>query len=186
MKEWFEGKTVAIIGNAMSLFDKNYGKEIDSHDVVVRLNKAALLYDRMDVEKSHGKKTDVWIFWNTSEYKNQFSKYPKVKKMHAGHQARFDANTKQTDFVYPMIPNYTELRKKSGQHNNPTTGLIALDWIMSSSPASLDIYGFDWKETPTYTDPKRIKDRGCPHDFATEKAYITTEFLSLSNVRLRS
>jgi hypothetical protein len=56
MKEWFEGKTVALIGNAMSLFEKTYGEEIDSHDVVVRLNKAAMLYDRMSAEKSHGRK----------------------------------------------------------------------------------------------------------------------------------
>jgi hypothetical protein len=186
MKEWFEGKTVALIGNAMSLFEKTYGEEIDSHDVVVRLNKAAMLYDRMSAEKSHGRKTNVWIFWNTSEYKSHFLKYPKVKKMHAGHQARFDANTKHVDFVYPMKPNYEMLRKKAGNHNNPTTGLIAIDWIMFCKPKCLSIYGFDWKETPTFTDPKRVRDRACPHDFPTEKAYVANEILILPNVRLRS
>lgn len=186
MKEWFEDKTVAVVGNAMSLFDKKYGKEIDSHDVVVRLNKAAMIYSHMDAVESHGKKTDVWIFWNTSEYKNYFSKVPNVKKMHAGFQARFEANTKHVDFVYPMIPNYERLKRKAGQHNNPTTGLIALDWIVSCNPKSLDIYGFDWKETPTFTDPKRIRDRACPHDFPTEKAYVASEILTLPNVRLRS
>lgn len=186
MKEWFEGKTVAIIGNAQSLFDKEYGKEIDSHEVVVRLNKAAMLYTEHNVEKSHGRKTDVWIFWNTSEYKSQFNKYPKVKKMHAGHQARFEANLKHVDFVYPNIPNYELLRRKAGKHNNPTTGFIAIDWIMECKPKSLDIYGFDWKETPTFTDPKRIRDRGCPHDFETEKKYIQENILILPNVRLRS
>ena len=186
MKEWFEDKTVALVGNAMSLFDKKYGTEIDSHDVVVRLNKAAMLYQSMDAEKSHGKRTDVWIFWNTSEYRNYFSKHPKVKKMHAGHQARFDANTKHADFVYPMIPNYEKLKRKSGQHNNPTTGLIAIDWIVYCNPKSLDIYGFDWKATPTFTDPKRVRDRACPHDYPTEKLYVETEILTLPNVRLRS
>jgi hypothetical protein len=186
MKEWFENKSVALIGNAMSLFDKDYGSEIDSHDVVVRLNKAAMLYSNMDAEKSHGRRTDVWIFWNTSEYRNHFPKWPNVKKMHAGHQARFDANTKYADFVYPMIPNYERLRRKAGTHNNPTTGLIAIDWIMYCNPKSLDIYGFDWKETPTFTDPKRVRDRVCPHDFVTEKAYVASEILTLPNVRLRS
>ena len=186
MKEWFEGKSVALIGNSMSIFDKKYGAEIDSHDVVVRLNKAAMLYSNMDSTKSHGKRTDVWIFWNTSEYKNHFPKWPNVKKMHAGHQARFDANTKHCNFVYPMKPNYENLRKKSGTHNNPTTGLIAIDWIMYCNPKSLDIYGFDWKETPTFTDPKRVRDRVCPHDFVTEKAYVANEILTLPNVRLRS
>lgn len=186
MKEWFEGKTVAIIGNAMSLFNKEYGKEIDEHEVVVRLNKAAMLYTDWGVEKSHGKKTDVWIFWNTGEYKSQFTKYPKVKKMHAGHQARFDANLKHVDFVYPNIPNYELLRRKSGNHNNPTTGLIAIDWITTCEPKSLDIYGFDWKDTPTFTDPKRLRDKSCPHDFETERAYIRDNVLTLPYVRLRS
>jgi hypothetical protein len=186
MKEWFEGKTVALIGNASYLFDKEYGKEIDSHDVVVRLNRAAMLYTNMDAEKSHGKRTDVWIFWNTAEYKSQFHKFPKIKKMHAGHQARFDANLKHVDFVYPNIPNYELLRRRSGNHNNPTTGLIAIDWITSCSPKSLDIYGFDWKDTPTFTDPKRVRDRVCPHDYETEREYVKNNILTLPYVRLKT
>ena len=34
MKSWFAGKTVAVVGNAISLFDKTYGQEIDNHDVI--------------------------------------------------------------------------------------------------------------------------------------------------------
>jgi len=34
MKEWFEGKTVAVVGNAASLVQQNYGKEIDQAEVV--------------------------------------------------------------------------------------------------------------------------------------------------------
>lgn len=185
MKEWFEGKTVAIIGNAMSLFDKSYGDEIDSHDVVVRLNKAAMLYDRMDVAKSHGRKTDVWIFWNTSEYKGHFPKHPKVKKMHAGHQARFDANTKLVDFVYPMIPNYTKLKLKAGQHNNPTTGLIALDWIIHCNPKSVDIYGFDWKETPTYYATHK-STANLSHDYTKEKQYCFKTYFDTYRYNLKN
>jgi hypothetical protein len=186
MKEWFEGKTVALVGNAQSLFNKEYGAEIDNHEVVVRLNKAAMLYTEFEAEKTHGKKTNVWIFWNAGEYKSQFVKHPHVKKMHAGHQARFDANLKHVDFTYPNIPNYELLRRKSGNHNNPTTGFIAIDWITSCSPKSLDIYGFDWKDTPTFTDPRRIRDKGCPHDFETERKYIRDNILTLPYVRLRS
>ena len=186
MKEWFEEKTVALIGNAMSLFDKEYGSEIDSHDVVVRLNKAAMLYDRMDAEKSHGKKIDVWIFWSTSEYQSKFGKYPNLKKMHAGHQSRSKQTLKNVDFIYPESPNYEILRTKSGNHNNPTTGLIAIDWITHCSPKSLDIYGFDWKDTPTFTDPKRAREKYCPHDFEAERKYVKDNILTLPYVRLRS
>ena len=186
MKEWFENKTVAIIGNAMSLFDKQYGIEIDEHDVVVRLNKAAMLHTNFDVSISHGKRTDVWIFWNAGEYKKLFSELPNVKKMHAGHQGRYESNVSAVDFLYPISPNYNNLKLKAGEHNNPTTGFIALDWITSCNPLKLDIYGFDWKETPTFTDPNRVKDKTCLHDHKTEKEYVNSNILTLPYVILKN
>ena len=185
MKEWFENKSVAIVGNSMSLFECRYGTEIDSHDVVVRLNKAAMLNERCDAGQSHGTKTDVWIFWNVIEYKQLFSKYPNVKKMHAGHQSRHNHAINMVDFIYPMNPNYENLKKKAGRHNNPTTGLIALDWITHCKPSLLSIYGFDWKKTPTFTDPERKREKFCPHDYTTEEQYVRTEVLTLPNVVLK-
>lgn len=184
MKEWFEGKTVAVVGNAMYLFDREYGKEIDSHDVVVRLNKAAMLYARLDAEKSHGKRTDVWMFWNTSEYKTHF-KNVEAKKMHMSHQGRNASNITNVDYVYP-VSLYDPLKKKAGNHNNPTTGLMALDYISSCNPKTVSVYGYDWKVTPTFTDPGRKKDPRCPHDYPTEKNYCMNTFFSRDNFTLKS
>jgi hypothetical protein len=183
MKEWFEGKSVAVVGNAMSLFDKTYGNEIDSHDVVVRLNKAAMLYTREDCEVSHGKRTDVWMFWNTSEYKKHFHK-TNVKKMHMGHQGRNASNTSLVDHIYP-VSLYNPLKAKAGKHNNPTTGLMALDYILHCNPSRVSVYGYDWKETPTFTDPDRKKDPRCPHDYKTEKEYCEKTFFSRDDFVLR-
>jgi hypothetical protein len=38
LNELLLGKRIAVVGNALSLFDQSYGKDIDSHDVVVRIN----------------------------------------------------------------------------------------------------------------------------------------------------
>lgn len=185
MREWFEGKTVAIVGNAMSLFDKEYGAEIDSHDVVVRLNKAAMLYERFDAERSHGKRTDIWMFWRTAEYKKLFGNVDKsIKKMHMGHQDRNSNDIKLVDFVYPNEL-YIPLKKEAGKHNNPTTGLMALDYVFHCKPNMMSVYGYDWKATPTYTDPDRKKDKACPHDFETEKGYCNSVFFSQPHVFLR-
>ena len=62
MKEWFDNKSIAIIGNAKSLFDKNYGDEIDSNDIVIRINKGIEVCTQPNNSKSHGKKVDVWCF----------------------------------------------------------------------------------------------------------------------------
>lgn len=186
MKQWFEGKTVAVVGNAMSLFDKSYGAEIDSHDVVVRMNKAAMLYTKKEAARSHGTKTDVWVFWNTAEYKSFFSKIsPKIKKMHAGHQGRTPNNIHQVDFVYPDN-RYKELKKHAGNHNNPTTGMIFLDHLSTCEPKSVSVYGFDWKETPTFTDPDMKREKICPHDYPTEKNYCMNNFFSKDNFSLKS
>jgi hypothetical protein len=186
MKEWFEGKTVAVIGNSMSLFGKGYGDEIDKHDVVVRINKAAMLYIRHEVSKSHGSRTDVWAFWNTSEYKNHFVKIPKnVKKFHAGHQGRTPNNIHLIDFVYPENL-YKNLKTKSGKHANPTTGLITLDYISNCNPKLVSVYGFDWKETATFTDPEMKREKACPHDYPVEKEYCMSTFFSKGNYVLRN
>jgi hypothetical protein len=57
-----EGKSVAVVGNASSLFDQKHGSEIDSHDIVIRFNKAAPVLIK-DCEETHGSKFDVWAFW---------------------------------------------------------------------------------------------------------------------------
>lgn len=186
MKEWFQNKTVALVGNAQSLFDLKYGLEIDSHDVVVRLNKAAMLYERFDVDKSHGSRTDVWMFWRTAEYKKLFPSIDqKIKKMHMGHQDRKTNDILLVDTVYPNDL-YDKLKLVAGNHNNPTTGLMALDYIDHCEPSMISIYGFDWKDTPTFTDLSRKIDAECPHDFETERKYCKDHFLSKPYIFLRN
>ena len=49
-----DGKSVAVVGNASSLFGKNQGAEIDAHDVVIRLNRGFIV-DRTQ----QGSRTDI-------------------------------------------------------------------------------------------------------------------------------
>jgi hypothetical protein len=184
MKEWFENKTVALVGNSMALFDENFGKEIDSHEVIVRLNKAAMLVDRFDCEKTHGTKTDIWGFWSVVEYEKHFLKYPDLKKIHAGHQFRSNRLIEQVDFIYPDEL-YTPLKTVAGSKRNPTTGFIMIDYIMHCNPVKMDVYGFDFKKTPTWTDPDRIKEKKCPHNHDIEEAYCMEHVFSKPNAFLK-
>lgn len=185
MKQWFQDKSVALVGNAMSLFDQTYGSEIDLHDVVVRLNKAAILLNRFDTEKSHGKRTDVWIIWSVREYHRHFDNHPNVLKMHAGHQNRTSNLIKLVDFVYPSEL-YEPLKFKAGPLKNPTTGFIAIDYILHCNPSKLSVYGFDWKKTPTHTDPDRKKEAKCPHNYDVEETYCMEHIFTRPNVFLKN
>ena len=64
--------TVAVVGNATSLFDKRYGQDIDSHDVVIRINRAAqFLNISKEYNRSHGIRTDIWCMWRHKEYEGE-------------------------------------------------------------------------------------------------------------------
>lgn len=67
MLDLVKNKTVAVVGNASSLFEKNYGELIDNHNVVIRFNKPAIFYEE-NVEKSHGKKITAWAFFSNEAF----------------------------------------------------------------------------------------------------------------------
>lgn len=185
MKDWFSGKRVALVGNAASLFDKKYGTEIDNHEVVVRLNKAAMLFTRMDVSRSHGSITTHWLFFSTAEYKHKFGNIPQnIKKAHMSGHRQTAAHRKEVDFMLPV--DELELLKDKLGHKNPTTGLMSIFWIAKSMPKQLDVYGFDWKETPTFTDMERKKDPMCNHDFEKERELCFREWFSQPHIRWRN
>ena len=46
IKKNFKNKRIAIVGAADSVFDEKNGDFIDSFDIVIRINKAALVWDK--------------------------------------------------------------------------------------------------------------------------------------------
>jgi hypothetical protein len=70
------GKRVAVVGNAQSLNSKTYGEEIDSHDIVIRMNHSAIYFvgdkrydnEEWDLKNAVGSKIDVWAVWDTDNY----------------------------------------------------------------------------------------------------------------------
>ncbi len=52
----FEGKTVALVGNDKAMMKAELGEQIDSHDVVVRMNRGV---PNPGLEKRVGSKTDI-------------------------------------------------------------------------------------------------------------------------------
>ena len=184
-KEWFEGKKVALVGNAASLFDKQYGTEIDNHEVVVRLNKAAMLYTNMDCSASHGSITTHWLFFNTGEYKHKFGNIPQnILKGHMSTFRQTAMNKRDVDWMMPADEH--DILKDLLGHKNPTTGLMSIYWISKCLPKSLDVYGFDWKETPTFTDMERKKDPSCHHDFTKERDLCFNRYFTQPHIKWRN
>lgn len=157
MKEVFEGKTVSLVGNARSLFQSDYGKEIDSADIVCRIKRGFYMLKSDDVS-SHGKRTDVW-FLNWFKTMNP----KKVTNKKCDHIVEI--------IQHPMID--IEFLKKDLGHHRPSTGLRILHLISLCNPKKVFVYGYDWKNTPSFHDKKLIDDR---HNFELERKYCMKRF----------
>jgi len=149
LAELVGGKRVAVIGNAASLANTKYGADIDAHDVVMRMNRAAPLFNLPNPE-AYGARTDILMI--------KFDRSTAVR----GH----------TDRLRQQVPHVLD-----GTHFNytvdqlpmriPTTGIRVLIAVLDAG-GIVSAYGYDWKSTPTITNDK---ETGCGHDFASEKEY---------------
>lgn len=61
LKKILKGKTIAVVWNSPSINKEEYLKEIDSHDIVIRLNK---WWYSNNLNKNTWYRTDLWWIWN--------------------------------------------------------------------------------------------------------------------------
>jgi hypothetical protein len=166
MIEVFEGKTVSIVGNARSLFHKDYGSEIDSAQVVCRIKRGFFMLKPEDI-KSHGKRTDVWFLnWFKTMKPNRVTNKTCDHIVEILHHPEIDIEWLRNDLG----------------HHRPSTGLRILHLISLYNPAQVNVYGYDWKETPSFHDKKLHDDR---HDFALERQYCINKFFNNKKFVLR-
>lgn len=172
-------KKIAVIGNAQYLFNRSYGREIDKHDIIIRMNRAAILYTHHYNYFTHGSRTNVWAMWRYKEYETVPIKEPEYVIQMAYWQDNKDMNINYYD-----SNKLSNLMASSGC-KVPSTGLMVLDWISYYNPSKVSVYGFDWKTTPTFTDPTRSIDKEMSHDFNKEKVFCNDYFAKHLNYLFR-
>jgi len=132
-----KGKTVAIVGHAASLYLNDYGKEIDSADIVVRFH----LFNRSGFQESIGTRTDLWycsdlapevIKNKESIINNKINGIPICgKKPALLHRIRSNYN--------PVTLNYSD---------NPgtwsATGIVSIMDCLISGASEVSVYGVDF------------------------------------------
>lgn len=146
-----ENKTIAIVGNGPSEIGKSNGKEIDSHDIVIRFNN----YRTDGFETDYGSKTDIWARGSGgNDVIDRKQKYQLVtwEADYSHWRVLYD----YLDIMYRQVKGgqliynfdydcHLSLRNASGI-DFPTTGLVLI-WDIYQKLGSLDnvdFYGFSF------------------------------------------
>lgn len=145
-------KSIAIVGNAPNELGKNKGKEIDSHDLVIRLNKFLI----NGFEQDYGSKVDVWIanmlcLYDPPRYTPIIP--PLSALVYSYWNCTFQIHLFKTKSItdYPLYFSTAETLKQirtliTPAVPQPSTGYSAILWIYSllKSFNKIDIYGFSF------------------------------------------
>lgn len=187
MKDYLKGKTVALVGPALSIKGSGNGELIDSHDVVVRLNHAKI-NDTVD----SGSKTDI-IYYDGSHHpdlpksKYLVCSYPRSEWFFESRSAAVtEYYSSQYQDNHRIVDDklYNSLKSSIEEYNSkagfwisrPNTGLVAITDLLSYDVKKLFITGVDFyrtsylKDHPDYgettlEDIKNVFEKGDGADY---------------------
>ena len=180
----FENKSIAVVGNARSLYQSKFGRHIDNNDIVCRFN----LGINHDSYKTHGSKTD-WIVYNNENWAKSvdlFSLDTNANWMQVYQNPR-DFSKSLPNPIYIMPSFILQKIQDYGNFSNdlrPSIGLVFLYFLTFVNPKQVNIYGFDWKKTHTfynYTRKRKKDERKKGHDWAKEELFFTEKILKERN-----
>lgn len=186
LKQKFTNQTIAVIGNSGKLLNEEYGKLIDSYDVVIRCNLART----HGYEKHVGTKTDFRIiagksFWR--DLSENFSAYDEnflttLKNEHflikaeplynaiQGIIKNYKAKSK-ISYIRQSVIDATELHMGISDISVGLTAIaLALQWSSDVSIFGFNFYEEDWKQRHYF---ESIKPYQIGHNPESEKEYIT-------------
>lgn len=178
MKDWFEGKTVAVVGNAASLIQQNFGKEIDEAEVVVRINRGG--YRFPEFSKQMGSRVDVWCMQNIRQNKAFFEK-PHTRRTRKMQMDTIDVSPMFAEMADVVFSQEDRNALDSNLAKKSSTGLRVLYYISRQNPAKVLVYGFDWKASYSWHERRKC----VAHNFEEEKKYCFDNFFNNETFKLR-
>jgi len=161
-------RSVALVGNAQSLLSSTCGVEIDSHDVVVRMNHGFV----QSTVAAQGARTDIVALAaavpalrlaRRARNARLLWCSPEVKELSYGHLA---LSRRRLAFAPRSVGERLSLQLGGAR---PSTGLLMVALLLDAEPARLRLFGFDWKRTRTFYRDKLTLNG---HDWDGERRLI--------------
>lgn len=158
------GLSVALVGNARALAEARQGAQIDAHDVVVRINRAP-----MPSVASHGARTDWLMLATRLPEADRARLHPRRLLWMSHKRKRLDyATATSPGFYLHPLADHARLARVLGAP--PSTGAMAVDLLLQSELARLDLYGFDGFASKSLSGRREAGQ--VPHDFSSESAWM--------------
>ncbi len=158
------GKSVALVGNARSLAERDEGAEIDAADLVIRINRAP-----MPASRTHGTRTG-WLALATSIDAADLDRVAPDRILWMSHKRKrlpWRVAVSPGFYLHPLA-DWARLHEEMGAP--PTTGLMMIDLLAQSALGTLRLHGFDFFASQSLTGSRRADQ--VPHDFAAERAFV--------------
>ena len=147
------GKSVAIVGNAQSLLDQDFGAEIDEHDHVVRINLGLPLRLPRD---ACGERTTLWAtarYWPLWPCDEML--FMKLTLLGDQHWEEFRKAT-PTHIAMTRWPREYEAECRQFVGADPGTGIRLLWWLKKKCrPRIVQVYGMDCWRTVSHWSGKK-------------------------------
>jgi len=148
--EYFKGKNVAVIGSGSSILNRDNGRDIDLHDIVVRVNRG---YPYERYRQFVGTRTDVWAFGmaDREDLRCKFHKMFCDRKYSL--YTWFDASwipayLKEDPRHITLPPTFSRAAKARCSGVTATTGMDTLHFlIVGTEYKNISIYGMDFYKT---------------------------------------
>jgi len=161
----FKGKSIALVGGAQSIFNYDYGSQIDAAEMVIRINRS---YPKK--KKYQGKKTDLltlscdikqlqhWFYYRSAP----------ILWMTPNRDSLPGWMDKYKQLYFYDISDWSRLSAELDNHR-PSTGAMTLDFIAYHlQPENLSLYGFDFKKSNTLFAKKQKLG---PHNWEIERLH---------------
>ena len=169
------GKTVALVGNALSLSGGWHGAAIDRAGLVVRINRAP-----MPSSESHGTRTDWLALAVRLPQADRQRLDPGRILWMSPKRKRLDWATASAPgfYLHPLADSHALARQLGAP---PSTGIMAIELLLRAPLASLTLHGFDFFASQSLSGSRSAAQ--VPHDFAAEAQWVRAR--AATDMRLR-
>lgn len=165
LREFVQGKNVALVGNGRSLLQRSDGASIDAQQVVIRLNRGPIINPEVS-----GRRTTILA--------SSISVTPGLLRQR-GIELLMWMTPKRSAFpLWLLRPKWRGFvfrrsdyrRLKSLLGARPSTGIMTIDALIACEPARVMLFGFDGFLSGSMSELRRRESY--PHDFAAELKLI--------------